>query len=76
MDIPGCDKGVGRVEETEEADVVQDFISKEHVHVVGVGLVTREECTDDERGDTDWKRKDVSVEKTSSVRNTDWHRRG
>lgn len=49
--IPCADEGVDRVEQTKEARVVDDFVSNEHVEIVGVGLDMGEQRTEDERSD-------------------------
>lgn len=53
-DIPDGDEGIGGVEQAEEAGVVEDFISDEHVRVVGIGRDAREQCTEDKGRDTNW----------------------
>ena len=55
-DAPVSDEDVGRVEETEEAGVVDDLVSNEHVEILGVGGDVGKQRAEDERGDTDWRR--------------------
>lgn len=54
-DIPVGDEDIGRVEDAEEAGVVDDFVSNEGVEVVGDGVVVGKQRAEDERGDADWK---------------------
>lgn len=71
-DIPVGDEGICGVEQTKEADVVDDFISNEQVQVVGIGGDVGEQCTEDKRSHTHW---DKSASDREGTVGTDLHRR-